>query len=157
MSDHDWRALHSGGPKSNKKLHALPRRALPAKSRGWYIGIMAQTLESDFGTTAAAPGAGQPRSVPWQIWIVVALLALEGVGNFFAMFDTPAAAWWLFAKVVFITGLIKGWQWVFWIFLAAGVLHVVYFLQINVVASLLNLLMIGLTFSARDHFFLSRR
>src|SRR5688572_1863490 len=104
---------------------------------------MANTVEGEFvgppGDQALA--GGERAAVPWQIWIVVALLALEGVGNFFSMLDNPIAAWWLFAKCVFITGLIKGWQWVFWIFLAVAAVHVVGFLEIMPVASLLNLLM----------------
>jgi hypothetical protein len=91
--------------------------------------------------------------VPWQIWVVVAMLSLEGVGNFFQMFDNPAAAWWLFGKVVIITGLLKGWQWMFWGFLAVALLHVVGFLAKMPIASLLNLVLMALTYSARHYFF----
>jgi hypothetical protein len=91
--------------------------------------------------------------VPWQIWVVVAILALEGVGNFFSMFDHLAAAWWLFGKIVIITGLLKGWQWMFWIFLAIAAIHVIGFLEVMPVASLLNLLLMVLVISARRYFF----
>lgn len=91
--------------------------------------------------------------VPWQIWVVVAMLTLEGVGNFFSMFDNLAAAWWLFGKIVIITGLLKGWQWMFWGFLAIAAIHVIGFLEVMPVASLLNLLLMVLVISARRYFF----
>lgn len=46
--------------------------------------------------------------VPWQIWITVFFLSLEGVGNLLSIPAQPAAARWLAAKVLFITGLILG-------------------------------------------------
>lgn len=91
--------------------------------------------------------------MPWQIWVVVAMLAIEGVGNFFSMFDNLAAAWWLIGKVVIITGLLKGWQWMFWIFLAVAAMHVIGFLGVMPVASLVNLLLMAFVFSARRYFF----
>jgi hypothetical protein len=105
---------------------------------------------------AAADSRQQPaRPVPWQIWIVVLLLGLEGIGNLFLIPEQPAALFWLLGKVLFITGLLKRWLWVYGIFLAICVIHVVYFLSINPIASVMNLLLILLAASARS-FYVSR-
>ena len=69
------------------------------------------------------------------------------------MWLDPAAAWWLFGKVVIITGLLKGWQWMFWGFLAVALLHVIGFFAELPIASVLNLLLMALTYSARRYFF----
>ncbi len=94
-----------------------------------------------------------PSSVPWQIWVVVVLLGLEGLGNLLSVLDQPIALYWLLAKVLFITGLLKGWRWVYFLFLIIAGYHVIGFLGINIVAVLVNLLMVGLVFSARSYFF----
>ena len=52
-------------------------------------------------------------SVPWQIWVVVALLSLEGIGNLLAIPSMPIAAVWLFLKCLFVAGLVNRWKWVF--------------------------------------------
>jgi hypothetical protein len=93
-----------------------------------------------------------PARVPPPIWIVVALLALEGIGNLFSIPDNLAAAYWLAAKCLFIVGLIRGWLVVYVLFLAVAILHVAYFLPLNFVASLLNLVMLCLAASARKFY-----
>jgi len=90
--------------------------------------------------------------VPWQIWIVVVMLALEGVGNLLMTPDQPAALYWLLAKCLFITGLLKRWVWVYCLFLAIALIHVVAFLPISPIASLLNLVLILLAGSARGFY-----
>ena len=94
-----------------------------------------------------------PLPVPWQIWVVVVLLGLEGVSNLFQALDHPIALYWFSAKVLFITGLLKAWKWVFVIFLVVCLQHVIVFLGINVMASAMNLILIGLTISARRYYF----
>ena len=47
------------------------------------------------------------RNVPWQIWVVVALLVLEAVSNLLLIPVIPAAAFWLLAKCLFIVGLVR--------------------------------------------------
>jgi hypothetical protein len=91
--------------------------------------------------------------VPWQIWVVIVLLALEGIGNLFSIPEQPAALFWLLGKCLFITGLLKRWIWVYGLFLAFCVLHVIYFLPIQPIASLMNLILIGLAVSARKFYF----
>lgn len=87
--------------------------------------------------------------VPWQIWIVVVMLALEGVGNLLEILDQPAALYWLLGKCLFITGLLKRWVWVYCLFLAFALIHVVAFLPVSPFVSLLNLVLILLAGSAR--------
>jgi hypothetical protein len=65
--------------------------------------------------------------VPWQIWVIVALLGLEGIGNLLSIASQPVAVIWLGAKVLFITGLLKRWKWVYVVFIVIAVLHVVAF------------------------------
>ena len=94
-----------------------------------------------------------PSSVPWQIWGVIVLLALEGVSNFFQAFDHPIALYWLSAKVLFITGLLKAWKWVYVFFLVVAIYHAIAFLGINVMGTAMNLLLAGLAISARRYYF----
>jgi hypothetical protein len=91
--------------------------------------------------------------IPWQIWVVVVLLGLEGVSNLFQALDHPVALYWFSAKVLFITGLLKAWKWVFVLFLVVAVQHVIVFLGINVMGSVMNLILVGLTISARRYYF----
>lgn len=84
-------------------------------------------VQSARSAQATAPRRGRALGgVPWQIWVVVVLLALEGVlGNLPAIPTNPVAAYWLAAKCLFVLGLLKGWRWVFILFLVIGVIHVV--------------------------------
>jgi hypothetical protein len=91
--------------------------------------------------------------VPWQIWIVACLLGLEGIGNLFSILDNPIALYWLLAKVLFIAGLLKAWKWIFVIFLVIAGYHCIFFLEINPIASLMNLVLVGLAISARRYYF----
>ena len=93
------------------------------------------------------------RAVPWQVWVVVALLALEGVGNLLSLPSEPRAAQWLFAKGVFVLGLTRGWRWVFVLFQAVAALHVYGLASTAPLGSLLNLLLMGLVGSAYRYFF----
>jgi hypothetical protein len=79
-------------------------------------------------------------SVPWQIWVVVLSLGLEGLGNLFS-FEII----WLAAKILFITGLLKGWKSVYVLSIATGILHVIYFAEAGAfVVSLMNLFLVVL-------------
>ena len=48
------------------------------------------------------------QNVPWQIWVVIALLVIEGVGNLLYIPKQPMALLWLGAKCLFILGLLIG-------------------------------------------------
>lgn len=92
--------------------------------------------------------------VPWQIWIIVVLLAWEGITNVFMIPQNPMAAIWLLAKVLFIIGLLRVWRWVFIVFLVIGAIHVLYFGAAGAwLVSFLNLILVILGFSAKRHFF----
>jgi hypothetical protein len=114
-----------------------------------------RTLPSSdaFGVEHDAGAGGSP-GVPWQIWVVVALLGTEGVGNLLMIPDHPIALYWLLGKVLFIWGLLKGRTWVFVLFLIVAAYHVIGFLEINPVASAMNVLLVTLTLSARRYYFL---
>jgi nicotinamide riboside transporter PnuC len=87
--------------------------------------------------------------VPWQIWVVVVLLSLEGIGDLLQIPLRPVAAFWLAAKVFFIIGLLRKWKWVYVIFVIVAVLHVVIFAMAGVfLASLINSVLILLVLFA---------
>jgi hypothetical protein len=65
--------------------------------------------------------------VPWQIRLVVAVLALEGVGNLLSIPSQPVAIVWLAAKCLFIIGLLRRCKWVFLFYMAVGMWHVLTF------------------------------
>ena len=92
-------------------------------------------------------------NVPWQIWVVVALLLIAGIGDLFAIPGYPYAITWILAKCLFIVGLIKGWKWVFGLFLVIAAIHVLYFLFLSPIASILNLILIVLVCSSYRYFF----
>jgi hypothetical protein len=92
-------------------------------------------------------------SVPWQIWVVVALLSLEGIGNLLAIPYTPAAVIWLLAKCLFVAGLINRWKWVFALFLIVAGMHVLAIAVLGPVASIMNLVALVLVASTYRTFF----
>ena len=68
------------------------------------------------------------RNVPWQIWAVVVLLAVEGIlGDLPLIWSQPIAATWFTWKCLFIVGLIRRWRWLFVLFLAMAAIHVLAF------------------------------
>ena len=82
-------------------------------------------------------------AVPWQIWPVVVLLALEATSNYQIISKQPLAISWLAAKVVFIIGLLRRWKWVYVIFIAVAALHAAFFaISGSFVISLINLALI---------------
>ena len=92
--------------------------------------------------------------VPWQIWVVVVILVLEGINNYQAISKQPLAILWLAAKVVFIFGLLKKWKWVYPIFIAIAAIHVVFFaIEGFLIVSLINLALIILVLWAFRYFF----
>ena len=85
-----------------------------------------------------------PRKLPWQVWVVVAMLALEGLGNLLSIVAHPQALIWLSAKVLFITGLIRRWRPVYVLVVVFAGAHVMYFAGRSPVAALLNLILVVL-------------
>jgi hypothetical protein len=93
------------------------------------------------------------QDVPWQVWVVVGMLVLEGSSN---LLQIPSNAWaieWLLAKCLFVAGLINGWRWVFILFQVIATIHVVGFLVPAPFVAFLNLLTIVLTCSAFRFYF----
>jgi len=107
----------------------------------------------DTKETAKAETFISLQNVPWQIWVVVALLALEGIGNLLYIQKQPMALLWLGAKCFFIFGLLKRWRWVFCLFVIIGVMHVLSFLLQAPIAALINLAMVVLVLSAYRFYF----
>ena len=93
------------------------------------------------------------KDIPWQIWVVVALLALEGVGNLLYIPQQPMALIWLGWKSLFILGLLKRWRWVFCLFVIFGVIHVLYFLLQAPIVALMNLALVVLALCSYRFYF----
>lgn len=93
------------------------------------------------------------RDVPWQIWVVVAVLVPEGIGNLLAVVDQPIALTWFLWKCLYIVGLVRGWKWVFGLFLLESAIHVLYFLPAAPIVALFNLALMGFTISAWRFYF----
>ncbi|MDZ4860476.1 MAG: hypothetical protein SGI88_15985 [Candidatus Hydrogenedentes bacterium] len=91
--------------------------------------------------------------VPWQIWVVSVLLALEGFGNLVAILAMPIAALWFSMKCLFIAGFFLRWRPVYVLFLVAGMLHVLAFSMASPGVALLNLAMVILIASTKSYFF----
>ena len=85
----------------------------------------------------------QFQEVPWQIWVVVVALGLEGIKNFLSIPQQPMALIWLVAKCIFILGLLKGWKCVFCLFVVIGGLHVLYFMLQSPLVTLINLVLVS--------------
>ncbi len=96
------------------------------------------------------------RAVPWQIWVVVATLGLEGIGNLVDIPSNLIAAQWLTTKVVLILGLIRAWRWAYVVTMVLACLHVLTFAPISPVAALINLALVVLVASTRRYFFPNR-
>jgi cobalamin biosynthesis protein CobD/CbiB len=97
-------------------------------------------------------------SLPWQLWVVSAILALEGFGNFLSMFGNPIAGLWLAAKVLFITGFVKRWPVAYVAFLIVAGLHVLAFAMAGAIGIAgMNLIIMLLAVSQHDRFFAERR
>jgi hypothetical protein len=95
-----------------------------------------------------------PRNVPWQIWVVIAFLAVEGIlGNLPLIPDYPPAAIWFAAKCLFVVGLLKGWRWVFVLFLVVAVIHVLVFSTQAPFVAFLNLVLVLLAASSLRVYF----
>lgn len=112
--------------------------------------------DSDPRNHAEKPGSDKFvfRNIPCQIWVVVGLLALEGIGNLFMIPGQPIAAIWLLAKILFIVGLLKAWKWLFILFQIEVGIHVLYFGAAGAwLVSFLNLILMILAFTAIRYFF----
>ncbi|WP_406701076.1 hypothetical protein V5E97_20025 [Singulisphaera sp. Ch08] len=99
------------------------------------------------------PVARISSGVPWQIWIVVFMLGLEGIGNLLSIPYQPQAARWLAFKCLAITGLIRGWRFVFWLSLVVAGMHVLGFSLRAPFVAFLNLMDVLLVASSFRHFY----
>jgi hypothetical protein len=125
---------------------------------GGLLGPLAAEEETmDFAGDRSDPSRRidrSPRNVPWQIWVVVAFLTVEGVlGNLPLIPSYPAAATWFAAKCLFVVGLLKGWRWVLVLFLISGVIHVLAFSVQAPFVAFMNLVLVLLTASALRFYF----
>jgi hypothetical protein len=96
------------------------------------------------------------KDIPWQIWVVIALLALEGVGNFLYIPQQPLALYWLGVKCLLIFGLLKRWRWVFCLFVIIGIMHFLSFILHAPLAAMINLAMVVLALSTYRFYFRSQ-
>ena len=112
-----------------------------------------RSLMNDREEVKGTSGETQSAKVPWQIWVVVVLLGLEGLNNLLLIPTIPIAAFWLAAKVVLILGLIKGWKWVFILALILCTIHTIFFALSAPIVALMNLVLLGLVASAWRFYF----
>lgn len=113
-----------------------------------------QTGKSEIQNPKSEIGLRFPRpAIPWQIWVVVAMLGLEGLGNLFAIPNRPEALTWLAAKILFIAGLLCRWRPVFVLCLIVAAIHVVYFARLAPVTAILNLALLVLIASSYRFYF----
>lgn len=145
------------------RLDEVVLRALEEKPERRYQHVSTMRTQVE-AITAASGGesrtqvSGQGRamklgSVPWQIWLVIAFLALEGFGNLAAIPSKPMAAEWFAAKCLFAVGLFRGWRWVFLWFLIEAAIHVYGFaLRVPYVAYV-NFILLVLAASAWRFYF----
>lgn len=110
-------------------------------------------------TDAHYYGARPRRSImPWQLWVVSVLLAVEGIlGNLPLIFSHPIAATWFLSKCLFITGFFFRWRPVFVIFLIEAAIHTLVFATSAPGVALINLAMLILVASSVRHFFPAQR
>jgi serine/threonine protein kinase len=92
-------------------------------------------------------------AVPWQIWVVIAFLIIEGMGNLSTLSTNPQAIIWVSAKCLFIVGLFRGWKWVFVLFQVEGIIHFLHFLPLSPQGAAINLLLIVLCGTAYRFYF----
>ena len=110
----------------------------------------------DTKETAKAETFINLQNVPWQIWVVVALLVLEGVGNLLYIPQQPKAVYWLGAKCLIIFGLLKRWRWVFCLYVIIGIMHFLSFILHAPLAAMINLAMVVLVLSSFRFYFRSQ-
>jgi hypothetical protein len=125
-------------------------------SEAEYQDLLAAMRKSPVEGAGSALNAGKPatlQEVPWQIWVVVAFLAVEGAGNLLTIPEQPLALMWLGAKCILILGLLKRWKWVFCLFVVIGGIHVLFFLLQAPLVALLNLVMIAFAFCSFRFYF----
>jgi hypothetical protein len=124
-----------------------------------YQDLLAAIRKSPAVDATNAVNAGKfinLQEVPWQIWVVVALLVLEGVGNLLIIPQQPMALIWLGAKCLLILGLLKRWRWVFCLFVVIGGIHVLFFLMQAPLVALINLVAVVLALCSFRFYFPSR-
>lgn len=119
-----------------------------------------------------SPGARLLRRAPWQIGLVVVVLAIQGIQGFVrylplivvnpkvAIEVIPEEAVWFAFKCLFIVGLVRRWRWVFVLFLVVTAFTVVTTAPIFLFAPSLfehsyfvNLVLVILTASAQRFYF----
>ena len=118
--------------------------------------VASRSAESPTGAGQQASHSGPRwswRAVPWQIWVVVVLLGIEGIGNLQILPQQPQALEWFLAKCLFVVGLVSGWKWVFIYFQAGAAVHVAGFLPQSPFVAMENLLIMGLSASAYRFYF----
>lgn len=146
------------------RLDEVVLRALEEQPERRYQQV--STMKTQVEAITTTPGGVSPgqvstqgramglRHVPWQIWIVVAYLVIEGiVGNLPAIPHNPVAATWIAAKSLFVFGLIYRWKWVFVLFLLEAALHAYAFSTVAPLVALMNLALFVLTASAWPFYF----
>ena len=146
------------------RLDEVVLRALEERPERRYQHISAMKTQMEAINTAPGgealaqvPTQGRAKGlerVPWQIWIVVVCLVIEGIaGNLPSIPHNPVAATWVAAKSLFVFGLIYRWRWVFVLFLLTTALHAYAFSTVAPIIALMNLTLFVLTASAWPFYF----
>jgi len=146
-------------------LHALEQKPELRYQQASVLKTQIETIASTpAGAPAMPPNAQKPppgnfsaAKVPWQIWVVVAVLGLEGLGDLATIQSQPPALFWLASKCLFAAGLLLGWWPIFVLFLSVAGYHAVYFAGSASLVALMNLALVVLTGTAFRFYFTGKR
>ena len=117
------------------------------------LGAIRKSPTEGIADTVKAVRCATAKQVPWQIWVVIAILVFEGISNLLYIPEQPLALIWLGAKCLFILGLLKRWRWVFFLFIVIGVIHVLFFMMQAPIVAAINSIVVALVLSTFRFYF----
>lgn len=101
-----------------------------------------------------SPRSGAP--VPWQLWVVIAVLVMNGIGNAMQISARPIAAAWLAANALFVFGLIRRWRLIYVLFVLVSASFMIWIAPSDPFSGLMALVLLLLVASQYRWFFPTR-